>query len=434
MNENNNKDSYDTTMENSIDTTNSNSDEAAFHKRVIFIAQIQGAVCCLLVIAVLFVCAYIPARKGIGPLAGIIPLKGSTGDILSQSQYTELNKMYDYINANFLFDYDEEALVDGIYKGMFSALDDKYSAYYNKEEFKELMDTGNGTFEGIGAYLQLDEESGYTKVLRTIHDSPAEAIGVLKDDLIYEVDGESMKDVDVDYVASKVRGPKGTAVHIVFKRGEELIEYDIERHTVYEDSVASEVLDDKIGYLAISSFDDDTNLEFERHMSNLTDQGINALIIDLRSNGGGYVDTAADIADQILDEGNIVTIKYKNGTSYAYNSDAERKLDLPIVLIIDKDTASASEILTGALRDYGVATTVGTTSFGKGIVQDVLDMDNGTGFKLTVAQYFTPNGECIHQKGITPDIYVKFDKDSYINDGIDNQLEKAKEIIKEKIK
>lgn len=401
-------------------------------KKIKRIARIQGAVICFVVMLVLIAVVGIQVvrRANYNYYNAYIGLKSNKEAILDKESYNKLSHLYEFVTTSFLFDYDKEDVVEGIYKGMFEALGDEYSEYYTAEEYKEMMESSSGVFEGIGAYLQLDVDRNCVYVVRTIKDSPAEAVGVESNDYIIEVDGEDMQGASLDSVVSKIRGPKGTTVHIKFWRADDFVEYDIERNTVYEDSVHSEVLEDNIGLISISSFDDDTNKEFESNLKELTDQKITSLIIDLRSNGGGYVDTAVDVADQILGEGTVVTLKSKTGQSQEYRSDAERKLDLPIVVLIDGNTASASEILTGALRDYGVATTVGTRSFGKGIVQDVIDLEDGSGIKITAAEYFTPDGECIHKVGIEPDIMIEFDRDAYLNDDIDNQLEKAKEVVK----
>lgn len=401
-------------------------------KKIKKYARIQGAVIGVVATIVLIAVAVITLRNQIyyNYYDAYIGLVSDKEAVLDEDSYNKLNHLNEFINTTFLFDYDKEKLVEGVYKGLFKALDDEYSEYYSPEEYKEYLDISNGSFEGIGAYLQLNEANNCSYVVSVIKGSPAEAAGVQANDYIIEVDGENVQGKSVDVIASKIRGPKGSTVHIKFKRDNDFVEYDIKRDAVASDSVTHELLEDNIGLITITSFDDDTNKEFESNLKELTDQNINSLIIDLRSNGGGYVDTAVDVADQILGKGNIVTIRNKNGSTQEYTSDANRKLDLPIVVLIDSNTASASEILTGALRDYGVATIVGTKSFGKGIIQDVIDLEDGSGIKLTTSEYLTPSGECIHKIGIEPDIYIEFDADAYIEKNIDNQLEKAIEIIK----
>lgn len=418
--------------------TEASDDEIKKIKKIKRKARLQGAICSLLIMIVILGAAgyYVASRMNFNYYKNYIGLISNKEDLLGEDSYNKINGLYDVIESSFLFDYEKEAVIDGMYKGMFEALGDIYSCYYTEEEFTEMMESGNGSFEGIGAYLSVDENSNYIIIVAPISDSPADKVGVMKNDLVVEVDGEDMANRDSDYVASKIRGPKGTSVHVKVKRGEEFVDFDIVRDKINEVSVESKVLEDNIGYIYISSFDDDTNVEFEKQLKSLTDQNINSLIIDLRSNGGGYVDTATDAADQILGKCNIVTITNRDGKSQEYNSDAERKLDLPIVILVDGNTASAAEIFTAALSDNGVATTVGTLTFGKGIVQDILDLPDGSGLKITSAEYYTPDGECIHKKGIEPDIVVEFDSEKYIesNKEYDSQLEKAKEVIKEKLK
>lgn len=393
---------------------------------------ISFAVMLVLVIAFIFSLYKIYRFEARLFLPGIKYATGSS-DIITKENAAKLNKLYSYIDTQFLFDYSKEEVENGMYKGMFEALGDEYSVYYTKDEYDEMMTSyGNETFCGIGAYLQYNEENGATVVVRPMLGSPAEKAGLKKDDIIKAVDGEDVTGMDLDIVVSKVRGPAGESVHLTIVRGGKEIEVDIVRAEITEETVTGEVLDGDIGYIVITTFADQTDEQFIKNVDILLEKGIKSLIIDLRSNGGGYVDSATNIADRILGEGKILTMVDRNGNSEVINSDEENKLEIPMVVMIDGYSASASEILTGALRDYGVATTVGTTSFGKGIVQDVIPLPDGTGLKITASEYLTPSGDHIHKKGITPDVEVLFDAETYINDGIDNQLEKAKEVVKSK--
>jgi carboxyl-terminal processing protease len=260
---------------------------------------------------------------------------------------------------------------------------------------------------------------------------------MLADDVVVEVDGEDVTGQDINLIVSKLRGPKGTSVNVGVRReGEDdLIRFDITRDEIESKSVDYKMLDGDIGYIDISEFADPTADQFNEAYDDLESQGMKALIIDLRSNGGGYVDISVEIADRLVKDGVIVSVKDKHGLSYKYeDAGDDNYLKIPCVLLVDGNTASASEILTGALKDYGLATVIGTTTFGKGITQIITPLDDGSGVKITNSKYYTPNGENIHEVGIEPDIEVEWDYDKYKEEGIDNQLEAAKEYLEEQLK
>lgn len=351
---------------------------------------------------------------------------GST--ILDKETIDKINSLYKIIGNTYIEEVDPQTIRDGMYKGMLEALGDPYSVYYTEDEFKEMMESSSGTFEGIGAYLSQDPSTMAITVVRPIKDSPAEAAGILADDILVEVDGEDITGQDLNLVVSKVRGPQGTKVNIgVVRAGEsEILHFDVERDKINEVSVEYEMKDSKIGYILISEFADATGDQFKEAMDELEKEGMQSLIIDLRSNGGGYVDVSVDIADRILKGGVIVSIKDRHNIGHSYEDNGDEKfIDIPCVVLVDGNTASASEILTGALQDYEFATVIGTKTFGKGIVQDVLPLGDGSGMKITSSKYYTPNGVNIHGVGIEPDIVVEWDRDRYVNEGVDNQLEAA---------
>ena len=354
------------------------------------------------------------------------------GSVLNSQSLDKMDTLYGLINSTYIEDVDKETLQDGIYKGMLESLEDPYSVYYTAEEYADMMEASSGEFEGIGAYLVQDPDTMAVSVVRPIKNSPAEAVGLLTGDIFVEIDGEDVTGQDINLIVSKVKGPAGTTVNIgVYREGEpDYLYFDIERAHIISESVESEMLENQIGYIIISEFADATGDQFIEAYDELESQGMTSLIIDLRSNGGGYVDTAVQVADRLIKEGEIVSIKdkYQNGYSYKDSGD-ENFSTLPMVVIADANTASASEILTGALQDYGIATVIGTQTFGKGIVQDVIPLGDGTGVKITSSKYYTPNGENIHGIGITPDIVVEWDYESYEKDGTDNQLEAAKTFL-----
>ena len=361
---------------------------------------------------------------------------GSTySSVLDKKAIEKIDNIYGMIDKTYLENVDKEDLQEGIYKGMLEALDDPYSVYYDKEEFAEMMEGTSGTFEGIGAYLSQDPDSKDIVVVKPIKDSPAEKVGLLSDDVVVEVDGEDVTGQDINVVVSKLRGPKGTKVTVGVKRGDEedIRRFEITRAEVNEVSVDYEMLDDGIGYIAIGEFADATADQFREAYDDLEKQGMEKLIIDLRSNGGGYVDIAVEIADRLVKDGVIVSVKEKHGLSYKYeDAGDENYMKVPCAVLVDGNTASASEILTGALKDHGLVTIIGTKTFGKGITQIITPLDDGSGVKITNSRYYTPNGENIHGVGIEPDIEVEWDADRYKKDGIDNQLEAAKEYLNKK--
>ena len=357
----------------------------------------------------------------------------SSDSILDRETIDKLNNLYGLIKGTYIEDVDKKTLQEGLYRGLLEALDDPYSVYYNKEEYAEMMESTSGTFEGIGAYLTQDPETKDISVVKPIKDSPAQKAGMLADDIIVEVDGEDVTGQDLNLVVSKLRGPKGTEVKVgVQRKGEDdIIRFDIKRAEINSESVDHEMLEDKIGYIQIMDFADDTANQFNEAMDDLEDQGMKKLIIDLRSNGGGYVDVSVQIADRLVKDGVIVSVRDRNELSYSYEDAGDEKyLKIPCVVLVDGNTASASEILTGALRDYKIATVMGTKTFGKGITQIITPLEDGSGVKITNSKYYSPNGENIHGKGIEPDVEVEFDAEKYKEDGTDNQLEEAIRYLK----
>ena len=354
--------------------------------------------------------------------------------VLDRDTVNKIDEIYRIIDNTFIEEVDKDAIREGIYKGMLEALDDPYSVYYTQEEYKEMMESSSGMFEGIGAYLSQDPNTNQVTVVRPIKGSPAEDAGILSDDIIIEVDGENVEDFDLNLVVSKIRGPKGSRVKLGIKReGEtELLYFDVKRDTINVESVSHEMLDDKIGYIIITEFADATGKQFAEAYDELMDNGMEKLIIDLRSNGGGYVDTSVEVADKLIEKGTVVSIKDRHGKGETYQDKGDDNfITIPCVFLVDENTASASEILTGAIKDYGLATVIGTQTFGKGIVQDILPLKDGSGLKVTNSKYYTPNGENIHKIGIEPDIIVEWDGDRYRTEGIDNQLEAAKSYLKD---
>ena len=406
-------------------------------KKLLRKGRIQGVI--ITVIAVtLIVIAVALERLLAGLFSGNFSaslLYGTTkNSLITHETEKKLDVLQAIIERYYLEDYDREELENGLYKGLISGLNDKYSEYYTKEEFEELTKDSEGVFEGIGAYLSQDPDTMIVTVVRPIPGSPAEAVGILTGDIIVEVDGEDVTGDDLNVTVAKIRGKSGTSVKIgVLREGEtDVLTFDIVRASVESVTVDSKMLTDEVGYIQISEFDDVTVNQFNTALNSLKKSGMKALVIDLRDNPGGSVAAVVEIADELLPEGLVVYTEERDGTKDEYKSDAEHYLDMPIVVLANGYSASASEILIGALRDYDACTVVGTKTFGKGIVQQVLPLGDGTGMKITTSKYYTPKGNNIHGVGFEPDVLLELDYEEYKKNKVDNQLDKALELaIKE---
>lgn len=328
-----------------------------------------------------------------------------------------------------------EQLEDGLYKGLLESLNDPYSTYYTAEEVEELAQSLEGTYSGIGAYISTDQDTSYAKISGVIADSPAEAAGLLANDIIYKVDGEDTYGLSLDEVVSRVRGEKGTDVTLTIAREGEIdyLEFTITRDDVDSPTVSSEVLDDGIGYLQITEFDGVTTNQFKEALQGLYDQDIKALVLDLRNNPGGDVDVVTAIANEIIPEGLVFYMEDSDGKRTEYTADGKDAIEIPLVVLVNGNSASASEILTGAVQDSGCGTVVGTRTYGKGVVQSVYSLMDGTAVKLTIANYYTRGGNNINKVGITPDIEVELDAEQYLKDGTDTQLQQAISTLKDQL-
>lgn len=329
-------------------------------------------------------------------------------------------------------------LQEGVYKGMVKALKDPYAEYYTKDELEETLNSNQGISYGIGAAISLNKEMDTAMINSVIADTPAEAAGLREGDIIYKVDGEDTVGMSVSQVVSRVKGKENTTVHLtIYREGEsELIEMDIVRGKLIEaETVQSGMLEDtnQIGYLRITEFDTITVDQFNEAMAELNASGMKALILDLRSNPGGDLTAVVDVARRLLPKGLVVYTEDKNGKRKEYTCDGELEIQIPMAVLVNEYSASASEILSGAIKDYNKGTLIGTTTYGKGIVQRINRLDDGTAVKLTVSAYFTPLGKNIHGIGIEPDIELEYDYEAYERDGVDNQVEKAIEILEGKI-
>lgn len=359
---------------------------------------------------------------------------------INETSISKLEALEKSISEKYYYadDVTEEQKETGLYKGLVESLDDPYSEYYDAEEMKALEESTSGTYEGIGAYVGTDQKTGYPILYKIMDNSPAEKAGLQDGDLVTKVDGESVKDEDLDSVVARIRGAEGTTVELTIYRdgADGYLTIDVTRGKVDSTTVAGKILDgtDSIGYIAISEFDEVTADQFKETLSDLEDQGMKGLILDLRNNPGGNVSTVVNIAEQLLPEGLIFYYEEKDGTRTEFKASGDHEFTEPLVVLVNGYSASASEILSGAIQDSGIGTILGTQTYGKGVVQSIYDLKDGTALKLTTAAYFTRNGNDINHKGITPDVVLEFDTDAYQKDGTDNQLEKAESLIGEQLK
>lgn len=334
----------------------------------------------------------------------------------------------------YLGEVSNEELQNGIYKGLLQALGDPYSEYYSAEELNALMEQTEGIYYGIGAYISLDTVTSLPKISGTISGAPSEKVDLRANDLIYEVDGVSTYGMTLTEVVSMIKGPEGTDVVLtIVREGEtDYLHVAVTRAKVETPTVEYEMLEDGMAYIQVTEFDDVTVDQFADALATMKGSGMKGLILDLRANPGGSVNAVVEMCRMILPKGMIVYTQDKNGQKTEYTCDGSRELEVPLVVLVDMNSASASEIMAGAIKDYGIGTLVGTTTFGKGIVQQIMPFRDGSAIKVTISAYYTPNGNNIHGIGIEPDVVCEFDGEAYYGspDRPDNQLEKAKEVLR----
>lgn len=367
-------------------------------------------------------------------VAGLVSC-GVVKSVISDDTEKKLKNIKYLIEEYYLDEYDEKDLETGLLEGYVSGLEDPYSVYYDEENTQALMESVQGEYSGIGAVLSQDSETGVITMIRIYDDSPAMKAGLKDGDVLYKVGDIEVTGEDLSEMVSHIKGEKGTEVELtVYREGEtEPIVVTAIRDEIEIETVTYEMLPDKIGYIAVSEFEEKTCSQYEEAIAELTNQGMEGLIVDLRNNPGGSLTAVCKIADVMIPEGLVVYTEDKNGEKTEYKSTAEKVFDKPLAVLVNGYSASASEIYAGAIQDHNVGTIVGTKTYGKGVVQSVYDLKDGTCLKITVSEYFTPNGRTIHGEGVTPDVEIEYKADLK-NPDKDNQLESAVKVIKDKLK
>lgn len=361
----------------------------------------------------------------------------SNSEVVGKDTNEKLEAIEEFIDDNFYFEDDDQAKQDGIIRGYMESLDDPYSVYYTAEEYASFMEDAGGEYVGVGVQVSQNIETKVITVTK-VFDGPAKEAGIQSEDVITKVNGEDITTQEIDAVVDKIKGEEGTEVTITVYRASDAKEHDftMERRKVENPTVEYKMLDNNIGYIQISSFVEVTGDQFIEGVVNLEAAGMEGLIIDLRDNGGGLLDIAVNMLDYMLPAGKIVYTEDKDGNvTSEYTSSDKEQFTKPLVLLVNGYSASASEIFAGAIKDYGIGTLIGETTYGKGIVQRMFPLDDGSAIKLTIAKYFTPKGNDIHKIGIEPDIEVELDIDAYRESKgeKDNQLDAAVECIMQKL-
>ena len=369
-------------------------------------------------------------------MAALLVLAGLTAtgkislhtDAISAGTSRKAAEIQNIIEKQFLYgdDVKNEDLQDMSLKGYVAGLGDPYSVYYDKEETEELLDSTEGKYAGIGALMAQDQETLEITVQEVYKDTPAEEAGMKEGDVLLSVDGDDVTGMSLSEVVDLVKGEENTKVSVTVRRAGGNVDLEMTRKIVETQTVETEMKDGGVGYLKITEFDTVTYEQFQNGLESLEEAGMTGLVVDLRDNPGGNLDTVCQILDLLLPEGTIVYTEDKNGERVdTKTSDEEHQFTKPMAVLVNGGSASASEVFSGAVQDYGIGTIIGTQTYGKGIVQTLYSLSDGSCLKLTTAQYFTPDGRNIHGEGITPDIVLEKTADAQR----DNQLEKAVETV-----
>ena len=360
-----------------------------------------------------------------------------SSSVFTKEQLERFEKAAKIIQTDYLYEYDTDKMIDGAVEGMVNSLDNAYTYYETEEEYQDTLNSGsNGNYVGIGVHLTFDRETEGIKVLGTMPDSPAEAAGIKSGDVILQVDDIYLNIETYSDAAEAIKGEEGTTVKLVVLRGEEVFELEVPRQKITENNVTTEIIDD-IGYIRIYSFDNGIYNQFKAEYEKLRANNIKGIIVDLRNNPGGLVYDTVEILDLFLPECDVLKLVDKNGNEEVFKTDNTSQIDIPLVVLVNQNSASASEIFASAIKDSGKGVVIGTKTYGKGVVQYVRPIKEHGAISIVAAQYFTSSGVVIQDNGIEPNIVVELDEelknDSYVSRDQDLQLQKAIEYINEQL-
>ena len=366
----------------------------------------------------------------------------TSGAAIDWSKVSEKEEaIYNTIDDYYLNEIDNDKIQNGIYKGMVDSLGDPYTVYYNSEEYKQFTSSSSGTYSGIGVAVSQNVTTGAITIVKTFKKGSGEKEGMKPGDVIYKVEGKKIEGLELSKVVSMIKGKEGTFVKVTVLRDGKEIEFNLERKKLEVDTVNYRMEDrsgKKIGYISVSEFDEVTASQFKNAISELNKEGMEGLVIDLRDNPGGLLDVTCEMLDRMIKKGLLVYTVDKNGKRVDEDATDSDSFDKPVAILVNGNSASASEVFSGAMKDYKAATLVGTRTFGKGIVQSIVPFGDGTAMKVTVSKYYTPNGVNIHGTGIEPDVVVELSKDATKNGKYerknDNQLDKALDVVVDKLK
>lgn len=386
---------------------------------------LKGLLCGVILALVIVLCAV---------FLKLFVFSGNNGTINvdNNSALEKVDVIEQLIDQYYLKDSKDSELTEGIYKGLVDGLGDPYSVYYTEEEYNSLQESVSGTYCGIGVSISQDDEGTIT-IIKPFEDAPGFEAGIRAGDILYAVNDEAVEGQDLSTVVAKIKGEADTIVKITVIRDSKTMDFNVTRKDIDIPTVNYSMLSNKVGYIYISSFDTVTVQQFATALSDLTSQNMTGLVVDLRDNPGGSLTSVVDILDSLLPEGIVVYMEDKNGNREEQTSDAEHKITIPLSVIVNGNSASASEIFAGAVKDFGAGKIVGTTTFGKGVVQSILPLSDGSAVKLTISNWFTPNGTNINKIGVTPDYEVEL-PETATQDGVlstqeDTQLQKAIEVL-----
>jgi len=400
-------------------------------ERRIYKKGLRKGICLTLVVVLLLTAAgSIVLRRNGFVFTSFAFDKKLTGEVLSEPVQKKVAEILSALSAYYYEDIPTEKLPDGMYAGMVDSLGDRYTTYFTAEEYKEYISGSNGTYYGIGAVLTQDRKTGVISISRVYEGSPAEKAGLLKGDIFISADGVAAEGIDITEFVTHVKGDKGTKVKLVMERDGKKKTFTVIRDEVEVPTVEHQMLKNHTGYISILEFDKVTADQFRTALKDLKKQKMTSLIVDLRDNPGGMVSSVTEILDEILPKGLLVYTQDKNGKKTEYKSDSN-ELGMPLAVLVNENSASSSEIFAGAIKDYEYGTLIGTKTFGKGIVQVLLPLSDGSAIKVTTAKYFTPKGNYIHEVGIEPDVKLEYKQQKKEYDiNKDNQVKKALEILK----